>query len=444
MNTKRVIAAALSTAMVLSVAGCDKSGGKSNDKTKKQIGEIMESYTDALSDYDSAVVLELTNWDENSEDYEKLEWMLDLENFREADGEGFAECIKYIASKISYDYDLDDLEVDGKEATLKITYEVIDWETVYYASAYESFEEVLSALKSQKDTKSYKGKITFELDGKEWKISKTTKLNEVFLFETLIPNICETIPTEPTETDPTEPSTSASTSTGGTGGSGAPSAEIYAKAIDAYLGVLKSYEPFIRSYETVYGQQYCGLYDLNSDGIPELYFLAADNVEDANTSASFYMFYYNEYAGEAIQAVKVPEIDYQAEGANFIIYVTASEMIISHGYGEEALHHIDNDIYSEDLLCFATYRCDVSYEYDPENDTENYTYQYYLGINTSFTPIEEGFYKMMLEYYVNNAVSVICQNYNPPSGDLEARLDKVPRNASFSYDDMVSFLESVV
>lgn len=433
MKCKKVIASVLCVSVAAGFAGCKNS----SKKDVAAIEQTLESYAEALQDTDPEAVLELTDWDDDDESYKDVVRAMHYDT----QNDYAVKYYKEVASTITVNYESDDIDIKDGKATIKVTYEIVDWDEVMENLRENGVTKIRDAVKDVDFTKEFKGKITFVKDGNDWKITKVTNIGDVYRFIGLAGSVdpdTDPTTTDPTETDPTEPSTSTSTSTS----SDIDVSESYARAVSAYLEVLKAYEPFIRGYERVYGKEYCGLYDLNSDGVPELYFLAADNVDDSYSSASFYMFTYNAYAGEAVESVKVPEIDYQAEGANFIIYITGDEMVISHGYGEEALHHIDNDIYSADLLCFATYRCDVSYEYDPENDTEKYTYEYYMGIVDSFTPIDESFYKMMLEYYINNAVSVLCSNYNPPAGDLEARLSSVKENTSYSYDAMVAYLES--
>ena len=308
MKINRVIAAAMSAVMLLGFSGCDKTGGGSKDGIEK----VMESYTDALTDFDGDSLFELTNWEEDSKDYEELEKYFNTAKYATEGDSLFLECVTYIASTIDVDYDIDELEANGKEATLKVTYKLVDWNTVYNDGihVFQSYGDVLESLKSAKDTVSIKGKISFELDGKEWKISKIAKIKDVLEFAKVDPYINPVLP-DPTETQPSE--TSGTTETGGTTetsetGSTIDVAEVYPKAISAYIDVLEKFEPFIRNCQTIYGEDYCSLCDLDSNGIPEMYFIAADNIEDAYSSASLYIYSYDEKTGKAVEAVKVPEI----------------------------------------------------------------------------------------------------------------------------------------
>ena len=82
--------------MLLGFAGCDK-----NKKAVSQIEDLMEEYVEALNDYDSDGVLNLTNWDDDDKEYEAAEEVLDIDKIVKYDGEGFASCARYIASTIS-------------------------------------------------------------------------------------------------------------------------------------------------------------------------------------------------------------------------------------------------------------------------------------------------------------------------------------------------------
>ena len=435
MKLKRVAAAGLCGVMILNFAGCDQN----NDKAKKQIDEVMDNYTSALKNFDGESLLELTNWEDDSEDYEAVETVMDLDAISKEKGSAYADCIKTIASRIKVDYDIDDLSIDGKEASLKVTYKTIDWESVYYDYTYLVFDDVIENAKNEKLTASVKGKITFVLDGKDWKISSVTKLNELWGFATAMPNVvndADPLP-DPTETDPTTTTTVETEPTTTTADN-----ETYKKAIYSYINFLGGHEEGIRHAEKIYSKSFCGIYDINGDGVPELLFIEANDLEDEYSSASLYVCYYNWHAGEAIEAVKIDDIVYMAEGSHFIIYVTPESLLIGRGYGETANHYYDTEIYDSELNYYASYRCVSQYMYDPETDSENYSYAYYTGFMGNYSECDSNFYHLMLEYYVAQAYVVLASDFSPAQGEVEYPLNNLPQSGFVSYDELVKYLNT--
>ncbi len=432
MKLKRVGAAGLCGVMILSFAGC----GQNSDKAKEQIDEVMENYTSALKDFDGESLLELTNWEEDSEDYEAVETVMDLDTISKEKGGAYADCIRVIASRIKVDYDIDDLSIDGKEASLKVTYKLIDWESVYYDHTYLVFTDVIENAKAAKSSESVKGKITFELDGNEWKISKTAKLNEIWGFATAMPNLSDDVDPLPDPTE-TEPSATETVPTATTADD-----ETYKKAIYSYINFLGSHEEGIRHAEKIYSKSFCGIFDINGDGVPELLFIEANDLEDEYSSASLHVCYYNWHAGEAVEAFKVDDVVYMAEGSHFIIYITPDTLLVAHGYGETANHYFDTEIYDSELNYYASYRRVGQYMYDPDTDSEDYSYAYYTGYMGNYSECDYNFYNLMLEYYVTEAYVVLASDFSPAQGDVEYPLNNLPQSGFVSYDELVKYLNS--
>ena len=66
------------------------------------------------------------------------------------------------------------------------------------------------------------------------------------------------------------------------------------KAVGKYMELLKSNKMAIQGVEKTFDTATCGLYDINSDGIPEFYFFAA--ADPSAYSATFFVYSYVFYS----------------------------------------------------------------------------------------------------------------------------------------------------
>lgn len=429
MKTNRAIAAVLCAAMVSGVTGC---GNLSNTKAKADIEELMENYVEALNDFDADGVLELTNWEDDDSEYVKVADMLNLSYFTETDGQGFAGCTAYIASTIVIDYDSDDIVVKDNSTSIKVEYELVDWETVYQSGDNEDYDDVLDALKSMKKTAKVSGKISFELEKNEWKISKITNLNKVMGFIYILPELTYFEP-QPTDTEPTSEPTNETTT------SGTDFPDSYGRAIDEFIRVLEENEEKLENYYMDYDREPCGIYDIDGDGIPELYFITEEE-NDLMYESTLYIYSYNEYAGEAVPVITVPMFDYMAQSySRSALFVTDDELVVCRASGEEALYHFTADVYDLAFNEMWHFRRDIHYEYDPETDEEIYTYEFFEGDD----PVEEVFYDSMIDYYVENAKIILSINYTPMSNENEYGLISAPEAKMLTYSGMKDYLSSL-
>ena len=111
MKYKKIIASILCIAFTAGFAGCDNT-----KKDREAISEIIDQCEDAFKDDDAEAFLELTNWDEDDDKYQVAE---ELMNFDYSD-EYFIECYNLIFDTIEIDYDVDDIEVNGDKASVKV------------------------------------------------------------------------------------------------------------------------------------------------------------------------------------------------------------------------------------------------------------------------------------------------------------------------------------
>ena len=119
MEFKKATAVILCAAMTASVCACN-----SNKKSASEIEKVLKEYEAALQETDGDAVLDLASWDEGDDDYANIEQLFEDANYT-IDMESFKG---YIASTIKVNFDSEDIEIEGDKASVKVTYELVDWE----------------------------------------------------------------------------------------------------------------------------------------------------------------------------------------------------------------------------------------------------------------------------------------------------------------------------
>lgn len=446
MKSKKIIAGILCVTLTAGFAGCDNS-----KKDREAIGKVIDACEDAFKEDDAEAFLELTDWDEDDKSYQQVEKAM---NFDFEGDDYYWDCYRLILDSIEIDYDIEDIEFKGDKASISVKYEVLDWKDVNFKvnDLYLTYKD---AIEDEKDTISIKGKIDFKLVDGEWKINKITNLDELFSFNGLIiepdyvptpaPDPTESQPTvsDPTETQPTEtqPVTTEPTGTSET----TAFADSYEKAIKAFIEILEQNIDDIHLVEAVFGIEPTGLYDLDGNGLPELFFISDDGNE---YSASLHVYEYNEYAGEAIEVITSPEFITQGQVSSYILYVTDKELIVTYSYGESYFLHVSTDMYALGEreggihkwdLCETFARETIS-DYDPATDTETVTKVYY---HNSENCTEEEYMPTMKDY-TNRTVMSLHQKFVLSSNDPEYGLMSKPSNQRYNYYMMHDYLESLI
>ena len=439
MNYKKVIASILCVACAAGFAGCDNT-----EKDREAISKVIDDCADAFRDDDAEAFLELTCWDEDDKDYRQIE-----EYMNYSVDEDYRECYDLIFDTIEIDYDVDDIEVNGDKASVKVKYEIIDLSEVDFkvANLNLTFKD---AVKDTKETSSIKAKIDFELEKGEWQIKKITNLDKLFAFMVMI-NPPEYVPTpvpDPTETQPTvtdptgtQPVTTEPSETTPT----TAFADSYDKAIKTFIEILEQNRDAILAVESTFGIEPVGLYDLDGNGLPEFFIISDDGNE---YSATLHIYEYNEYAGEAIEIITSPEFITQGQASSFMFYLTDKELIVTYTYGESYYLHVSTDMYALGEreggihkwdLC-ETYAREIVTDYDPETDTETTTRLFYhnSGICT-----EEEYMSAMKDFTARTVIS-LHQKFVLSSNDPEYDLLSKPSNRRYNYTTMHDYLESLI
>lgn len=438
MKCKRVISAVVCLAVV---AGCTACTGPSK-KDIQAIEDTIEEYGDALRDADAEALLETTNWDDDDKEYLEVESLLQFDT----QGDYAVKYFEGVADTITIDYDSDDIEIKDGKATIKVTYEIIDWEEVLDIIFMNNGGQIKNAFEEVEDTVKIKGKITLVKDGKEWKITKVTGLDEVFSFIDLneIPDP-DIKPTEPLPTDVDVTPTPTSTATP------APTAPAvsYADVIKAATDVLYEDQELIEDVEYAFNMNTTNVYDLNQDGYPELIYLAADSYMDGEAfDADLYLWTYVPSAGKYMCVLMQRDIIYMAaDGGSFIVFTTDKEIVITYSGGEESDYHTDTVVYGFDWNCIAHYRRDERLEYEPITRTDLYTYDYHEydnETNVNDKEITENEYYSAVSGYINDAKYVVASNYTPQTNEIEYGLIAVPEFSMMYCYEAIEYLESSV
>ena len=432
MKSKKIIAGILCVALTAGFTGCD-----TTKKDREAISKIIDQCEDAFKEDDFEAFADLTDWDEDDKTYQVAEKLM---NFDYPD-DYYTECYDLIFSSIKIKYDADDIEVNGDKASVDVKYVVLDCSEVTFKvfNLYYTYKDAIETIR---------GKIDFRLEKGEWKISKITKLDELFSFMGIVksPEYLPTPPVDLTETQPTvpEPTDTQPTTTEPTGTSETTAySDSFEKTMRAFKTVLEQNRDAIQLTEVIFGINAVGFYDLDGNGLPELYFISDDGNE---YSASLHVYEYNEYAGEAIEVVTSPEIITQGQASSYIIYATDKELIVTYTYGESYFLHVSTDMYALGEreggihkwdLC-ETFAREIISDYDPETDTETVTKVFYHNAK-NYTEDE---YMPTMKGFTERTVMTLGRHYVLSSNDPEYGLMSKPSNSMLGYGLAIDYVES--
>ena len=419
----KTVAAFLAASMMVGVAGCDAFGVR---KEMGNVDGVIKDYGKALSNLDEDKILKMTVWEETDKEYADFK---DCFTF-DANAEYIWDVYATTAGTITMDYKGASIKVKGDKASVDVTYVIVDWKTLYNEQ-YSGADDLVKAITDSMNVITTEGSLEFEKDGNDWKISKITKLDELLEFGKKSPNLTnKEMPTKPADdTDPTdEPAFP----------TGTQFADSYQKAIAAYLKVLDDNMAAITAVQETFRIDPVGIYDIDGNGIPELYFLACKDSSQVMNS-SLFIYSYNENAGEALKQIEVPDIIYMAgSGGLFQMYATSNRLIITHAGGEDSDFKYWTEIYNFQWDLIASYRRNYLYDYNAPEDQAT-TVKYY----EEEAEITEEQYNKVFKEDANNTVIVLARNYTPSPSDVEYPLVSKPSFAMLGYESACTYLKSL-
>ena len=333
------------------------------------------------------------------------------------------------ASTIALNANSNSIRIDGDKASIDFDYSIVNWKPLFEGPG-ESSADLVKAIRKSNDLKSVKGGLEFtKVDG-EWRISEIKYLAELLSFTEVRPNLeNKDWPTMPTEdTEPTDEPTFPT---------GTQFADSYGKAINTYLELLEKNKTAIKEVEEQYHYNPVGVFDINEDGLPELLFLASDGVEPAYMS-TLYVYTYNEFAGEAVKVIEVPNIIYMAaDGGYFLLYKTPDRIIVTHAGGELVKFQYWTEIYNYNWNLIDSYRRVILTE--PTETEEIETFEYYEADHA----ITEEQYNKVFKEDLANTVVILAKNYTPEPYDVEYPLAGKPAYEFMGYETAYAYVKSL-
>ena len=419
---KKSAAAVLALSIVIGIAGCDIFGVR---KEMGAVDGVIKEYAKALQTLDEEKLLDLTVFDESDSGYDEIK---DCFVF-DGNAEYIMDVYEATASTIALNANSNSIRIDGDKASIDFDYSIVNWKPLFEGPG-ESSADLVKAIRKSNDLKSVKGGLEFtKVDG-EWKISEIKYLAELLSFTEVRPNLeNKDWPTMPTEdTEPTDEPTFPT---------GTQFADSYGKAINAYLELLEKNKTAIKEVEEQYHYNPVGVFDINEDGLPELLFLASDGVEPAYMS-TLYVYTYNEFAGEAVKVIEVPNIIYMAaDGGYFLLYKTPDRIIVTHAGGELVKFQYWTEIYNYNWNLIDSYRRVILTE--PTETEEIETFEYYEADHA----ITEEQYNKVFKEDLANTVVILAKNYTPEPYDVEYPLAGKPAYEFMGYETAYAYVKSL-
>lgn len=419
---KKSAAAVLAVSMVIGIAGCDIFGVR---KEMGAVDGVIKEYAKALQTLDEEKLLDLTVFDESDSGYDEIK---DCFVF-DGNAEYIMDVYEATASTIALNANSNSIRIDGDKASIAFDYSIVNWKPLFEGSS-ESSADLVKAIKNSNDLKSVKGGLEFKKVDGEWKISEIRYLAELLSFTEVWPNLQnKEWPTMPTEdTEPTDEPTFPT---------GTQFADSYGKAINAYLELLEKNKTAIKEVEEQYHYNPVGVFDINEDGLPELLFLVSDGVAPAYMS-TLYVYTYNEFAGEAVKVIEVPNIIYMAaDGGYFLLYKTPDRIIVTHAGGELVKFQYWTEIYNYNWNLIDSYRRVILTELTETEEIE--TFEYYEADHA----ITEEQYNKVFKEDLANTVVILAKNYTPEPYDVEYPLAGKPAYEFMGYETAYAYVKSL-
>ena len=152
-------------AMALTCASCGLlpigGGAKTED-----IVDAAESFAKALTSCDAGKISKLTNEEKDSDAVADLEELFDSEEYTDEQ----KDIADAVAGTIEYEIDEDSVKIDKDEASVDVTFTMVDYEAVL-AGEFADIDEAVAAIRDCDDTCEVEVTFEFESDDDEWLIS---------------------------------------------------------------------------------------------------------------------------------------------------------------------------------------------------------------------------------------------------------------------------------
>lgn len=424
MKFKRLTAAILGVVMLLGCfTGCKKDAG-----SKLAIELTMGSFNSAFMGADFKQAIGQTAWSEGDPEYTKLQQYMDQGYLKKTYGENYAEIFYTITISIRFHFNSEDLIINGDTAEVVAEYEICDWESAVNESTPNFAAAEHNLTHGMADIIKIPGKLEFidtDTEGQGWQISKIDNLDELFRF-------VEVISAYDLEPEPTDP--------GPTENDYGFTAEDYKAAYIGYIEVLQENQEALDAFYMDFDREPCGLYDINTDGMPDLYFFKEVEWNEYSPAGTFCIYTYNRQSNTVELVVEVPQITFQAEsGGDYVIYVSGYNFVIMYTDGEEG-HFFDiSDIYDAGFNLQTSLKRETYWEFDPVNNIDKFTYYFY----ENDAAVEGDHYKEVISGLAEESSIILTKCYYFLDTDPEYPLSATPVNANMICSDMINYISTL-
>lgn len=183
---KKTMVLLITLAMVMSIASCDSIGNskkssknKADDDYEEDVIALAEDFSGALQSLKADKVLKLCDEDYADDEGDNLKEMLDFDSYDELK----ADILEKIADTITYEVDKKSVEVDDDEATIDVTFTMVDYTTVFSSNETYFLDSLKDSINSA-DTMDLTYTLECEMnDDDEWIVTNVDEVVDgVFEF----------------------------------------------------------------------------------------------------------------------------------------------------------------------------------------------------------------------------------------------------------------------
>ena len=206
--------------------------------------------------------------------------------------------------------------------------------------------------------------------------------------------------------------------------------EVGRKAVGKYMELLKSNKMAIQGVEKTFDTATCGLYDINSDGIPEFYFFAA--ADPSAYSATFFVYSYDKTKDSAVKQIEIPNIMYlSGGGCEYAIFTSPAALLVSRSSGT-------SDTVTETIVYDKYFIKNGSYKLTQSHDagTEMMVSKYFVN----GTAADQLTYDERVTVHIDQATMVLAHNIQVKSEEEASPLLSKPMAKIMNYENMLSYL----
>ena len=166
-NITKIFSLTVAAAITASCASCSMIPGMGSSAKTEDIVDAADAFAKVLVSCDAGKIAKYTNEEKDSSAVEDLEAILDSEDYTD-EQIAIAEAV---ADTIEYEIDEESVKIDKDEASVDVTFTMVDYEAVLSDGKFTDVDEVIDAISDCDDT--IETEITFEfaLEDKVWLIS---------------------------------------------------------------------------------------------------------------------------------------------------------------------------------------------------------------------------------------------------------------------------------